>query len=181
MRLRSIVSLAAVLALAFPAIAAAPVGREAPALTVTDVMGHKQDLSQFKGDVMLIEFMLIRCSGCMQMAKNINKLYGEMAGRGFRPVAVVFDPGVTEPVIRDLANLLKLDYPVGYVTSEEVDRYLSRAAPERFQVPQLVVIDRAGVIRAQSHATGEMLLGDEKYLGHLLDTLLDERAPQAAR
>lgn len=160
---------------------AAPIPREAPALTVTDVMGQKRDLSQFKGGVTLIEFMLLRCSSCTQMAKKINKLYGELAGRGFRPVAVVFDDGVSDPVIRDYANLLKLEYPLGYASSEDVDRYLARAAPQRFQVPQLVVIDRAGVIRAQSHPSGEMLLTDEGYLRNFLGTLLDERAPQAAK
>jgi len=182
MRLPSTVILAAVLVLACSAVTAAPVEqREAPGLTVTDLMGHKQDLLQFKGSVMLVEFMLIRCSGCMQMAKKINKLYGELSGRGFQPVAVVFDQGVNEPVIRDYANLLKLEYPVGYTTSEDVDRYLARAAPQRFQVPQVVVVDRAGVIRAQTRPSAEMLLTDENYLRHLLDTLLDEHPPEAAR
>jgi peroxiredoxin len=177
MRLRSLVSLAALLTLGSSAVTAAPVPREAPALTVTDVMGQKQDLSQFKGNVMVIEFMLIRCQGCLQMAKTINKLYGEMAGRGFRPVGVVFDDGVTDPVIRDLANLLKLNYPVGYATSGDVDRYLARAVTVRFQVPQLIVIDRAGLIRAQSRPSGEMNLTDETYLRDLIRELLAEEAP----
>jgi peroxiredoxin len=181
MRLRSLVSLAALLALGSPAVTAPVVPREAPALTVTDVMGQKQDLSQFRGNVMLIEFMLIRCQGCLQMAKTINKLYGEMASRGFQPVGVVFDNGVSDPVIRDLANLLKLNYPVGYTTSEDVDRYLDRAASVRLQVPQVVVIDRAGVIRAQGRPNGETGLTDEAYLRNLVGALLDERAPQPSK
>ena len=181
MRLRSFVSLAALLALGSPAVTAALVPREAPALTVTDVLGQKQDLSQFRGDVMVIEFMLIRCQGCLQMAKTVNKLYGEMAGRGFQAVGVVFDEGVTQPVIRDLANLLKLNYPVGYTTSDDVDRYLDRAVSVRFQVPQMVVIDRAGVIRAQSRPSGETSLTDENYLRSLVGTLLYERAPQPSK
>jgi peroxiredoxin len=181
MRVRSLVSLAALLALGSSAVTAAPVPREAPALTVTDVMGQKQDLSQFRGDVVVIEFMLIRCPGCLQMAKTINKLYGEMANRGLQPVSVVFDNGVSDPVIRDLANLLKLNYPVGYTTSEDVDRYLARAITERFQVPQVVVIDRAGVIRAQSRPSGETSLTDESYLRNLVGALLDERAPQPSK
>jgi peroxiredoxin len=160
---------------------AAPVPREAPGLTVTDMMGQKQDLSQFKGNVVVIEFLLIRCSGCLRTAQTINKLSGEMAGRGFQPIGVAFDNGVDEPVIRDLANVLKLDYPVGYTTSAEVDRYLARAAAERVQVPQLVVIDRAGMIRAQSLPVGERSLTDESYLRNLIGTLLDERAPQPSK
>jgi hypothetical protein len=180
MRVRSVVSLVALLALSLSAVAG-PVPRDAPALTVTDLMGQKQDLSRFKGDVVVIEFMLIRCAGCLKMAQTITKLHGEMAGRGFQPVSVVFDNGVSAPVIRDLANLLKLTYPVGYTTSDEVDRYLARTINERFQVPQLVVIDRAGVIRAQSRPVGEMNLTDEAYLRNLVRTLLDEQAPQPSR
>jgi hypothetical protein len=47
---------------------------------------------------------------------------------------------------------------------------------ERFQVPQVVVIDRAGVIRAQSRPTGESDLTDESYLRNLIRGLLSESA-----
>jgi peroxiredoxin len=180
MRVRSLAGLAALLALGLSAVAA-PVPRAAPALTVTDLMGQKQDLSQFKGDVVVIEFLLVRCSGCLRTAQTINKLYGEMGGRGFQPVGVVFDEGMSAPVVRDLAQILKLSYPVGYTTSDDVDRYLARAVSERFQAPQLVVIDRAGVIRAQSRPSGETSLTDENYLRSLVGTLLYERAPQPSK
>jgi len=177
MRARSLVSLAVLLTLGFPAIAAPPVAREAPELTVTDLLGQKQDLSKFKGDVVVIEFLLIRCSGCLRMAQMINKLHAEMAGRGFQPIGVAFDDDVSAPVVRDLANLLKLDYPVGYTTSDQVDRYLGRAATIRFQVPQVVVIDRAGMIRAQSRPSGEADLTNENYLRNLVRELLVESIP----
>lgn len=181
MRLRMFLTVSAAVALGAAGVAAAPIPREAPALTVTDVTGQEQDLSQFKGDVMVVEFMLTRCSGCLKTAMILDKLYGEMGKRGLAPVSVVFDKEITAPVVSDLAKVLKLKYPVGYTTSAEVDRFLARAEPERFQLPQVVVIDRAGVIRAQSHAAGEMLLLDEGYLRNLFGTLLDERAPQAAK
>src|SRR5258708_6324759 len=108
------------------------------------------------------------------VAQTINKLHGEMADRGCRPIGIVFDDGVTEQVVHDLAQLLKLKYPVGYTTSDQVDRYLGRAGLIRFQVPQVVVIDRAGVIRAESRPSGEANLTDENYLRHLFRELLDE-------
>src|SRR4029077_7285784 len=150
---------------------------ETPALTVTDVMGQEQDLSQFKGDVMVIEFMLIRCSGCLQMAQTINRLHAEMGSRGFQSIAVAFDNSVNAQVVRELAQLLKLDYPVGSTTPEEVDRYLLRAPTVRFQLPQIVVIDRAGAIRAQSRPSGEMDLMNENHLRNLVRELLEEVPP----
>ena len=177
MQVRTLVSLAVLLALGSPVATAAPVPRETPALTVTDVMGQEQDLSQFKGDVMVIEFMLIRCSGCLQMAQTINRLHAEMGSRGFQSIAVAFDNSVNAQVVRELAQLLKLNYPVGYTTPEEVDRYLLRAPTVRFQLPQIVVIDRAGAIRAQSRPSGEMDLMNENHLRNLVRELLEEVPP----
>jgi peroxiredoxin len=177
MRMRSIASLAVLLALGFPAVAEAQVPRGSPEFTIVDTSGKTTPLSSFKGQVVVIEFLLYRCPSCLRVAQTINKLHGEMADRGFRPIGIVFDDGVTEPVVRDLVQLLKLNYPVGYTTSDQVDRYLGRAGLIRFQVPQVVVIDRAGVIRAQSRPSGEADLTNESYLRNLVRELLDEGVP----
>jgi peroxiredoxin len=177
MCMRYIVSLATLLALGFPAVAAPPVLRGSPEFTIVDPSGHTTPLSSFKGQVVVIEFLLYRCPSCLHMAQTINKLNGEMANRGFRPIGIVFDDGVTEPVVHDLALLLKLNYLVGYTTSDQVDRYLGRSPVVRLQVPQVVVIDRAGVIRAQSRPSGEANLTDESYLRNLVRELLDEGVP----
>lgn len=177
MRARHVASLAALLALGFPALAAAPVPRDSPDFTIVDPAGNATALSSLKGQVVVIEFMLARCAGCLRAAQTINKLYGEMGGRGLRPVGIVFDEGIAGPAVSSLVQLLKIDYPLGYTTSDQVDRYLGRAAMERFQVPQVVVIDRSGVIRAQSRAIGEADLMNESYLRNLLHNLLDERVP----
>src|SRR5215831_4773175 len=174
MRMRDVANLAILLALGFPAVAAPPVLRASPEFTIVDPSGHTTPLSSLKGQVVVIEFLLYRCPNCLRVAQTINKLHGEMADRGFRPIGIVFDDGVTEQVVHDLAQLLKLNYPVGYTTSDQVDRYLGRAMMIRFQVPQVVVIDRAGVIRAQSRPSGEANLTDEAYLRNLVRELLDE-------
>ncbi len=177
MRIRIVVGLAVLLALGFPAVAEAQVPRASPEFTIVDPSGKTTPLSSFKGQVVVIEFLLYRCPSCLRIAQTINKLHGEMADRGFRPIGIVFDDGVTEPVVRDLVQLLKLNYPVGYTTSDQVDRYLGRAVLIRFQVPQVVVIDRAGVIRAQSRPSGETDLVNETYLRNLVRALLDEGVP----
>jgi peroxiredoxin len=177
MRMRYIASLVTLLALGFPAVAAPPILRDSPEFTIVDPSDKTTPLSSFKGQVVVIEFLLYRCPSCLRVAQTINKLHREMADRGFRPIGIVFDDGVTEPVVRDLAQLLKLNYPVGYTTSDQVDRYLGRSPVVRFQVPQLVVIDRAGVIRAQSRPSGEANLTDENYLRNLVRELLDEDVP----
>ncbi len=177
MRMRDIASLAILLALGFPAVAAPPVLRDSPEFTIVDPSGNTTPLSSFKGQVVVIEFLLIQCPSCLRVAQTINKLHGEMAGRGFRSIGIAFDDGISEPAVRSFVQLLKINYPVGYTTSDQVDRYLGRAPAVRFQVPQVVVIDRAGVIRAQSRPSGETNLTDEGYLRNLVRELLDEGVP----
>lgn len=177
MRMRHIASLATLLALSFPAVAAPAILRDSPEFTIVDPSGNKTPLSSFKGQVVVIEFLLIQCPSCLRVAQTINKLYGEMGGRGFRPIGIAFDNAVSEPAVRSFVQLLKINYPVGYTTSDQVDRYLGRSPVVRFQVPQLVVIDRAGMIRAQSRPSGEANLTNENYLRDLVRELLDEGAP----
>jgi peroxiredoxin len=177
MRLQTLANLAILMSAAVPAVAAPPVLRDSPEFTIVDPSGNKTPLSTFKGEVVVIEFLLVRCPSCQRLAQTMNKLHGELGSRGFRPLGIAFDNGISEPALRSLTQLLKINYPLGYATSDEVDRYLKRAMTVRFQVPQVVVIDRTGAIRAQSHPSGETNLTDETYLRDLIRELLDEEAP----
>ena len=179
MHVRNIAIVAIFLALgAGSAAAAPPVPRASPELTIVEASGKETPLSSFKGKVVVLEFLLVGCPHCLRVAQTINKLHAEMAQRGFETVGVAFDNGIGSPALQNLVRLLKLDYPVGRTTSDKVDSYLGRSVMERMQVPQLVIVDRTGVIRAQSRAIGEANLTDEGYLRGLVDALLDEEVPE---
>ena len=107
---------------------------------------------------MVLEFLLTRCNHCLRVAQTINSLQRELAPRGFRAIGVAFDAGANGLAVNNIVQLLKLNYPIGYTTSDQVDGFLGRAPMQRFQVPQLVVIDRNGMIRAQSRPVGEVNL-----------------------
>jgi peroxiredoxin len=174
----SIAGMAGILALGLSSVfAAAPVPRKSPEFVVVDSSGGEMPLSGFKGEVVVVEFLLIQCPHCLRVAQTINKLHGELGSRGFQALGVTFDNGIAGPAVGRFAQLFQLNYPVGYTTSDKVDLYLGRANAERFQVPQIVVIDRAGVVRAQSRPVGEADLEDESYLRNLIDELLKEGAP----
>jgi peroxiredoxin len=176
----SIAGMAGILALGLSSVfAAAPVPRKSPEFIVVDSSGGEMSLSSFKGEVVVVEFLLIQCPHCLRVAQTINKLHGELGSRGFHAVGVTFDNGIAGPAVGRFEQLFKLNYPLGYTTSDKVDRYLGRAMSERFQVPQIVVIDRAGVVRAQSRPVGEADLEDESYLRNLIDELLKEDVPPA--
>lgn len=178
MRVPNLAAAAVPLALlALPMRAAAPVPRNASAFTIVEPGGRHTELSSFKGKVVVIEFMLVRCPHCFRLVRTIAKLQQELGPRGFQPIGVAFDKDIGAPDVADFLAASGNAFPVGYATAEKVDAFLGREASERFQVPQLVVIDRAGTIRAQSRSTGETQLEDEDYLRRQIDSLLKERAP----
>ena len=180
MRVRSLVivlNLSA--ALALPLAGAAPVPRPSPGLTVVDSAGKPLELASFKGKVVAVEFLLTNCPHCWRLAQTLTKLQQELGPRGFQALAVAFDANVTGALVADFVKHSRVAFPVGSTSADKVDGYLGRQEGERFQVPQIVVIDRAGVIRAQSHPVGEATLEDETALRKLIAGLLDEPPPGA--
>ena len=160
-----------------PLGAAAPVPRESPELKFMDATEKEILLSSFKGKVVLIEFLLVNCPHCARVAQTIAQLHRDLGPRGFQPIGIAFENGISAPLVASFAQDFKINYPVGYTSSDKVDGYLGRVGMERFRVPQIVVIDRHGVVRAQSRPVGEKDLEEETYLRSLIGTLLTEGSP----
>jgi len=157
--------------------ATAPVPRASPELRFLDPADNQMLLSSFTGKVVLIEFLLINCPHCSRVAQMINHLQKDLGPQGFQPLGIAFENGISGPLVMNYARDFKVTFPVGYTSSDKVDSYLGRVGMERFQVPQIVLIDRKGVIRAQSRPVGEKGLEDETYLRSLIGTLLNEGSP----
>ncbi len=181
MTMQRMTSIIVLLALAGFAVAlpSASVPRKSPEFTINEPSGRTTLLSSFKGKVVVIEFLFIKSAHCMRVAQTINKLQKELGPRGFQAIAVAFPaPGsdADGPLVGYMVDSFKLTYPAGYTNSENVDKYLGRQKNDVLNIPQVVVIDRAGMIRAQSGGRpGNPKLEDEDSLRILLDGLLKER------
>jgi peroxiredoxin len=164
-----------------PAVPSALIPRKSPEFTIHEPSGKQVLLSSFKGKVVMIEFLFLRSAKCLSLAQTMSKLSADLGGRGFQAVAVAFPaPGsdANGPLVGYTAENLKLTYPVGYANKVEVDQYLSREGTEILRIPQVVIIDRSGVIRAQSGGrNGDLRLEDEAYLRTMIDRLLKENPP----
>jgi peroxiredoxin len=175
---RHFVLVACVMALGALQLAdSAVVPRPSPELAVAGPAGRDFRLSNFKGKVVLIEFLLTNCPHCWRVAQMIENLGKDFGSHGFQPIGVAFDSQIGQPAVTNFVRGFHLSYPVGYTSSGSVDGYLGRTGAQRFQVPQIVVIDREGTIRAQSRPIGETTLEDETYLHNLVETLLRKSAP----
>ena len=133
-------------------------------------------LSSFKGKVVLLEIMFVNSPHCVQLAQVLSELQSSMGSQGFQAVAVAFGPHSDQALVGHVAERLQLPYPMGSATSENVDSYLGRTGTEKLKIPQMVVIDRKGFIRATS-GTGDPTLENESSLRASIDALLKEKAP----
>ena len=163
------------------AVPSAPLPRKSPEFTIYEPSGKTTLLSSFKGRVVMIEFLFLKSVKCLELAKMMNKLNADLGPRGFQPVAIAFPAPQSDangPLVSYMVDYFKLTYPVGYTNSGNVDKFLGRAKNDILQIPQVVVIDRAGMIRAQSGGRpGNPQLENEDSLRTLLDGLLKENPP----
>jgi len=170
-----------VLATSALALPTATVLRKSPEFTISDSSGKSTLLSSYKGKVVVLEFFFIQSEHCMHLAQVLNKLNRDLGARGFQPIGIVFDPPKVptsgEKVIPALVDYFKLTYPVGFASKADVDTYLGRSANELLAIPQVVVIDRAGMIRAVTGGRTNLKLEDENSLRALIDGLLKETPP----
>lgn len=179
MHIRKLIHVAASLALAVsPLLANAPLPRKSPEFTLYQPDGKATLLSSFQGKVVVVEFLFVGSQHCLRVARTINKLHDELGARGFQAIGIAFGPNASGANVNLIAQSLKLSYPLAYATKDDVDSFLLRGKDEILNIPQVVVIDRAGMIRAQSGGKGgDPKLEAEDSLRALLDRLLKEAPP----
>jgi len=166
------------------AVPPVPVPRKSPEFTIYEPSGKQVLLSSFKGKVVMIEFLFLKSVKCLDLAKIMNNLNAELGPRGFQPIAIAFPAPQSDangPLVSYMVDYFKLTYPVGYTNKDNVDAYLGRAPRELLRIPQVVLIDRAGMIRAESGGhDGNLKLEEEDYLRTTIDSLLKENPPPQA-
>lgn len=116
------------------------VGRPAPEISgVVTFQGDVGSLRELEGRVVLLEFWASYCVACRSLARALDRLHVEYAGRGLAVLGVTVDPlELGAKVARRLGMTYSLaSDPDATVTS----RYMASA------IPMLVLIDRRGQVR----------------------------------
>lgn len=162
------------MAVIMPLAATAPVPRQSPELKFFDTGGKEVQLSSFKGKVVVVEFLFLRSEHCMRLAQTLNRLNAELSPRGFQAIGVAFGANANGPVISQVMQNLRLTYPMGYTSPAQVDAFLGRQGKETVNIPQIVVIDHSGMIRAQNGGLYDPNLENEDSLRALINRLLQK-------
>lgn len=155
------------------ALAMPPLPRKAPEFTITDPAGKDTLLSSYRGKVVVLAFVHTTCPHCQAFSMVLEKMQKELGPRGFQAIDVAWNPGAQNLVPSFVKNL-NLTFPVGYSDWDPIMNFLGFSVMDRPVVPLEVVIDRRGMIRAESPPAGDGNLQDETKLKALVDGLLKE-------
>lgn len=161
------------LGLALGPLVAAEIPRKAPELAVQLPAGGQVLLSKYRGKVVLLEFLHTTCPHCQHDSAIVQQLYKEYGPRGFQPIGIAFNDGALA-LVPDFVSQLGLTYPVGVAPRDTVLAYLQFSYVEPLYVPQMVFVDRKGIIRAQHGGMDDFLKDVEPNLRTLLESLLKE-------
>ncbi len=157
------------LALATALTAADP--RPAPELVIKAANGQEQLLSKYRGKVVAVEFLLTTCPHCQKASQNMQKLYKELGPQGFQPIGIAIND-MANMLINDYSKQFSLTYPIGYANRDVATVFLQHPIMMSMLMPQLVVIDRKGVIRHQFPGGDKFYENEEKNLRDVLLPLL---------
>jgi peroxiredoxin len=176
MSARNLVSVLISMTFAASLLAQAPAPRKSPEFSIDKSSGEEVLLSSLKGKVVVMEFMFIGSAHCLDLAEMLNKLQADLGSRGFQAIAVAFGQHADQAMVGHVEERLHLNYPLAYASPADVDAYLGRQGTEKLKIPQMIVIDRKGFIRAAT-GTGDSVLENETLLRVLLEPILKEAPP----
>jgi thiol-disulfide isomerase/thioredoxin len=156
-------------------LAGAQIPRPSPEFVIALPNGQQELLSKYKGKVVVLEFLSTTCPHCQNSSKLLSKLNTELGPKGFQPIGAAINP---EGDVADFVKRFGVNFPVGKTTRDTAYAYLQHSilAPT-FYVPQMVFIDRNGVIRAQYGGSDAFLsTNEEANIRSMVEKLLAENA-----
>lgn len=145
--------------------------RKVPELAF-NIPGQGQKLlSQYRGKVVALEFIYTTCPHCQAASKVMSKLQNEYGSRGLQVLDVAINPNA-DLAVGDFAKEFQTTFPVAWVTQDQGLAFLGFNMADRFVVPQLVLIDRQGIIHYQTPPLGDENSMKESTLQQRIEELL---------
>jgi len=160
-------------------LGAPKVPRPAPELLIARPGGEQMRLSQYRGKVVMLEILLTTCPHCQRCARTVQQVLGDYKARGVEALGAAINDEARFDLLRfEMASGAR--FPMGIAVRDKAYAFLEAsltAGPVYF--PQLVLIDRQGVIRGQYSGTDRFFEQEESNLRAMLETIL--KSSQQAR
>lgn len=161
---------------------AAEIPRQSPDFTIQMANGKQVKVSDYRGKVLCLTFILTTCPHCQKTTQLLEDIYPELAPKGFAVAAAALNEN---PDIGSFVSQFKVPWPVGTAGVLAALDYMQWPKDKRPLVPFVVFIDRQGVIRAQYTGVDEAFFDaqQEQHMRAEVEKLLSEGGakPKTAR
>jgi peroxiredoxin len=164
------------LLLASGSLWAATIPRQSPDFTIQMTDGKQVKVSDYRGKVLCLTFILTTCPHCQKTTQLWDNIYPELAPKGLAVVEAALNEN---PNIGSFISQYKVPFPVGTAGVMSALDYIQWPKDKRPLVPFLVFIDRNGVIRAQYTGVDEAFFDSqqEQHMREQAEKLLSEGKP----
>jgi hypothetical protein len=136
------------------------VPRKAPELAFTIPGEGQKLLSQYRGKVVALEFIMTTCPHCQAASREMTKYQEEFGKRGLQVIDLAINaldgtggPSEAAEMVTRFKNSFQVGFPVGYLPRAEMMNFMGFTLADRMVVPQLALIDRKGIIHYQTPPT----------------------------
>jgi peroxiredoxin len=119
-------------------------GNPAPDFALKSSTGQNLRLSEFRGDVVMINFWATWCGPCRQEMPHLDDLYARYQRVGFNLLAVNIDDDSSRAM--DMIEELGVNFPVLFDARKQVSELYEVEA-----MPVTVIVDREGKVRHVHH------------------------------
>ena len=137
-------------------------GQVAPDFALKSSTGENLRLSEFRGDVVMINFWATWCGPCRQEMPLLDELYARYKRVGFNLLGVNIDDDSRRAM--QMIEELGVSFPVLFDASKEVSKLYEVEA-----MPVTVLVDREGNVRYVHH--GYKPGYEDKYLDQIRSLL----------
>ena len=137
-------------------------GQSAPDFVLKSSAGNNLRLSEYRGDVVMINFWATWCGPCRQEMPLLDDLYGRYERVGFTLLGVNIDDDSRRAM--KMIEELGVTFPVLFDESKDVSKLYAVEA-----MPVTILVDREGTVRHVHH--GYKPGYEEKYLTEIRSLL----------
>ena len=137
-------------------------GQQAPDFALKSSTGENLRLSEYRGDVVMINFWATWCGPCRQEMPLLEELYSRYQRVGFNLLGVNIDDDSRRAM--QMAEELGINFPVLFDARKEVSELYEVEA-----MPVTVLVDREGTVRYVHH--GYKPGYEDKYLDQIRSLL----------
>jgi|ERR1044072_430442 thiol-disulfide isomerase/thioredoxin len=102
--------------------------------------GKKQTISDYKGQVVVLDFWATYCPPCLEEIPHLVSLQDKFKGDGLRVIGLHVGGPDDRPFVPDFVTKLKIQYDLGEPEAELVDALFNGSDV----IPQTFVFDRSG-------------------------------------